>query len=615
MVIEELKLTQFKGFREFTLACSPFTCLVGLNSQGKTSILQAIRLLHDIINFAFQDKEQPDFSNPQWQSDPSRGIKRLNFGDPDAIWLDKRTSEPCRIAAKYTEHVEVQLEITGRNRYDLDILANGKSIKSGIDDDANKQIIRDIVSLQPAYMPPVGTVSPTENLLHYPQFTQQIDMGRYSECWRSRLYWLWNDGDKAAFNDLMWLVQQYLPDATILPPSLTHDQPPKVLIEFEEGGTKFDISTSGGGLRTLLNLAIVLKFSPAKCILCDEPDSHLHGNLQKAIARMLLDFSIETDRQIFVATHAPDFIAEVSIDSISWVDRKQREGRRCNDIGRVLADLGAVSKADAVRACGADKVLFIEGSVDREVLRFLISLTGGQNPFNDESVIVGHLPNGKGDASHLAVFADLLRSTFKLDVAIACLIDNDYESSVSDTNNGSLGANPLLLPLGRKEIENYLLEPKVLAKAAEAAAERRKERSNTSIIPPDHDAFYNKLEEIFKETEIRDEVRLQLVPRYRASLDQKNDSSTRERNAEQWFQEKWNDEQWRIRNCPGKAVLKKIRGWCQNDYGITLTTKSLVDAVVECPPDIADIAQKLEEFFYKSKNGTRIGCRVPHSTP
>ena len=64
MFIEELKLTLFKGFREFTLACSPFTCLVGLNSQGKTSILQAIRLLHDIITFAFRNGDQPDFAKP-----------------------------------------------------------------------------------------------------------------------------------------------------------------------------------------------------------------------------------------------------------------------------------------------------------------------------------------------------------------------------------------------------------------------------------------------------------------------------------------------------------------------------------------------------------------------
>lgn len=271
MFIEELKLTLFKGFREFTLACSPFTCLVGLNSQGKTSILQAIRLLHDIITFAFGNRDHPDFANPQWRSNPSQVINRLASGDPDAIWLNKKTSDTCKIAARYTGNIEVFLEISGRNNYDLDIRVADISIKDTISDSANRQAITDISLLRPAYLPPVGAVSPTEDLLHHPQLTQQMDTGRDSECWRSRLWWLWNDGERASFDQLVQLVQQYLPDAKILPPRLTHNQPPKVLIEFQEGETKFDISTSGGGLRTLLNLAMVLHFSSARCILCDEP--------------------------------------------------------------------------------------------------------------------------------------------------------------------------------------------------------------------------------------------------------------------------------------------------------------------------------------------------------
>lgn len=597
MIIEELKLTLFKGFREFTLACSPFTCLVGLNSQGKTSILQAIRLLHDIITFAFGNRDQPDFANPQWRSNPSQVINRLAFGDPDAIWLNKKTSDTCKIAARYTGNIEVFLEISGRNNYDLDIRVAGSSIKDTISDPTNGQAITDIFLLRPAYLPPVGAVSPTEDLLHHPQLTRQMDMGRDSECWRSGLYWLWNDGNRASFDQLVQLVQQYLPDAQILPPRLTHDQPPKVLIEFEEGETKFDISTSGGGFRTLLNLATVLHFSPARCILCDEPDSHLHGSLQRAIARMLLDFSVENNRQVFVATHAPDFIAETPVESIVWIDRTQREGRRCSDIGRVLADLGAISKADAVRAYGANKILFIEGSFDRAALERLLGLAGGMNLFADPSVLIGTLPSGKGDAIHLRTFGELLRNVFKLDVAIACLTDNDYDLGTSDANRALLGQSPLLLSLGRKEVENYLLDAQALAGAMAVAAERRNERTDGAVAPPSRDVVSAKLAEIINEKVIRDTVRLQLVPQYRETLDRSLDASTREAKAEQWFQERWNDEQWRICHCPGKAVLKKVREWCTNEYGLTLTTKALTDAVTACPSDIGDIAQRLQAFF------------------
>ena len=103
--------------------------------------------------------------------------------------------------------------------------------------------------------------------------------------------------------------------------------------------------------------------------------------------------------------------------------------------------------------------------------------------------------------------------------------------------------------------------------------------------------------------EIRDLVRWHLVPQYRETLDTHLDTSTREANAEQWFTKQWEDGQWRIRNCPGKSVLKKVRNWAQNGFGLTLTTKLIMDALTECPADIADTAQKLQTYFYGDTSG------------
>jgi predicted ATP-dependent endonuclease of OLD family len=71
MMIEEIHLVSFKGFRDFTLKCAPVTVLVGLNSSGKTSILQSIQLVDDIVRYAFGGwngvaVERPNFSNVQW---------------------------------------------------------------------------------------------------------------------------------------------------------------------------------------------------------------------------------------------------------------------------------------------------------------------------------------------------------------------------------------------------------------------------------------------------------------------------------------------------------------------------------------------------------------------
>ena len=172
MKLEELKLVSFKGFSEFRVPLTQFTCLVGPNNGGKTSILHAVQLLFDILRFAFGNRTQPDFANIQWQSNPTQVLQRLTFGDPDAIWLRKRTSEQCRIEATLSEGVSIALLIKGPNSYVLDITREGKSINTSPLGPEHRPIIEAIWKLQPAYVPPVGAVAPAEGFLNHHQLEQ-----------------------------------------------------------------------------------------------------------------------------------------------------------------------------------------------------------------------------------------------------------------------------------------------------------------------------------------------------------------------------------------------------------------------------------------------------------
>ena len=136
-----------------------------------------------------------------------------------------------------------------------------------------------------------------------------------------------------------------------------------------------------------------------------------HNNGEKTTilqAQMLTQYAVENETQVIVATHGPDFIAACPVDALVWVDTQLREGRRCSDLGRTLADLGSITKADAARAYGANKILFVEGSLDQNVLRQLFGLSRRKNPFDYGSVIVANLPGGKGDQYHVEMFKKML---------------------------------------------------------------------------------------------------------------------------------------------------------------------------------------------------------------
>jgi predicted ATP-dependent endonuclease of OLD family len=400
-------------------------------------------------------------------------------------------------------------------------------------------------------------------------------------------------------------VQKYLPDTVLKLPQLTHQSPPQVLIEFEEDETNFDISVSGGGLRTISSLAVILHFSKSRCLLLDEPDAHLHSTLQHQVAQMLLDHCVEKNVQVFVTSHAPDFIAEIPVEYLTWIDRTKQESRSCNGVGQFLADLGAVTKADAIRNYGANKILFVEGGIDRTVLSKLASYFFQKdstriNPFADSSIIIAELPDGKGDSKYLDAFQKILFEAFRIDVKIACIVDNDYELSINDSSIKDVSAsNTLLLQLNRKEIENYLLDYEVIAQAAAALVEERKKYTGKSISYPTVEEIKAEVNSILDSPEIRSTVKCQLVPKYREKiLDSSLDTSTKERKGEEWFDKNWNDENWRIRNCPGKEVLKRLRTWCQQTYGLTLTPPKLAATLHQLPDDVQEIMDKLQEYFY-----------------
>jgi len=247
---------------------------------------------------------------------------------------------------------------------------------------------------------------------------------------------------------------------------------------------------------------------------------------------MLLDFCQEEDIQVIIASHSPEMLAGIPIESQTWIDRKKTEAGRTNSIGTILADLGALSKADAIRACGADKVLFLEGSLDQRLLKHIFSPSGIRSPFVDPRVIVPSLPSGKGDSVHLKMFRRLLLEAFRLDVKVACITDRDFDLEGTKEEDDDV----LVVALGRKEVENFFLDPDILVSAVNSVADRRSARTRQLAQRPSRDEIVRVLDSVVNQPTVKSAVRWQLVPQYRESLDRSQHRSSKEAEADTWFE-------------------------------------------------------------------------------
>lgn len=601
MIIEELTVQSFKGFQKFTLPCSELTVLVGENNSGKTSILQALQVISSILRFAFGDGESPNFEPVRWQSNPESQFRKLGYPPhlSDEIWHNRITSQPCNVSVKLSEEIEVNLDLPGPQSYRLDILEKGTSIKTNVLEENNQELVTKLYRwFRTEFVPPVGTITPVEKNLSYPELENMLRDGKSSEVWRVNLYWIYND-KKEAFGEYVAAIRKYLPEIELLAPRLAHNNPSTVEIRFKDKGTNLDILSGGGGLRTIMSLLARIVFTDARVLLFDEPDAHLHGTLQREIARMLSDYVSENEVQIFVSTHAPDFIAEVPLESLVWIDRGSTRGLACEGIGKILAELGSMSHIDAIRAVGADKVLFVEGNMDKGILGNLMSKTGFQNPFEDNEVLTAELPGGKGDKRHVTAFARFQREVFKCELKMGCITDNDYEMMPNDTTSDA-GTNDQVIftQLGVKEVENYLIGAEVIYAAANCAATRRNEHSANECKVPRLEEIRNKLEEVLEIGEIQDAVKWHFVAQYAQRQSASLSDPTILREGKETFDEKWADFEWKIRNCPGKKVLKRVREWIQREFKLTITNKVLVEAMDECPKDVVKIAKDISGHFW-----------------
>jgi energy-coupling factor transporter ATP-binding protein EcfA2 len=568
-----VSLKSFKGFRDFRIPLEAFTNIVGLNSRGKTSILQAVRFAFELMRHAFNGSRRgADFGNVQWSFGPSDVLNRYSLSDPAAIWFGRNTTSPCQVTLRFSGDIEVEAKVTGPSRCELDVRFSGKSSKHQPLTEEQRIQIHELLALNVVFVPPLGATSSVEHWLNKVNFDQEAQRGRYAETWRNSLFWLYNDGDKDSYKRVVELVLRYIPDAAILPPRLSGDHSPNVIIEFKEHGQKYDIGLSGAGMRSLLNLAAVLLLSESRVILLDEPDAHLHGTLQRSIARMLADFSAEHGVQIITATHAPEFLSETPIESVRWVDRGEREARPANSLARVLVDLGSISSTEAANVGAAAAVLFVEGLTDKRVLASAFVRCGLKDPTTDSTVAVAKLPDGKSSADGVRMLPTLMKSISHRDIRVACLVDNDWEL----TGETSAPSDDGIVSLPRKEIENHLIEPSVFAVAAKRAAEKR-----GGARYPEESAVRVQLDAIIEP--LKETVRCQLAWRYRESLSNGLDHTTREQRAGQWFAEKWKDPEWRIRAVPGKIVLASLRRWCQSTYQLTVSDRLLADSMVPDP--------------------------------
>ena len=196
------------------------------------------------------------------------------------------------------------------------------------------------------------------------------------------------------------------------------------------------------------------------CVLMDEPELHLHPNLQGKILDYLRNLAVRERVQFILATHSPTIVEHASSDELYLLRPSEMVGVDDNQLSRIATDndrlnlmrdvFGSTSNITAMR-----NILVVEGrksdnrsrrASDERILSFL------SDRFAQLTIRSG---GGKDQCKSLAQsLTDILSDELSLQLRAYALVDRDLEEGEPDESNVQF------LPVSM--IENFLVDPEVL---------------------------------------------------------------------------------------------------------------------------------------------------------
>lgn len=478
-MITKLTLRNFKSVGEQVYDFTRFDLLVGRNNSGKSTLLQAMAIWQFCVDEFHRSRRTgstgiqvvlpnftalpvPEFillwkdrTDRNYPLDPATGKKKQEFVLIEILleWQD---------AAGKTGAFGVELRYHSPQTM-YAIPSGGWSVFRACEKAGSLPRI--------AYVPPFSGLEPTEKFLDISPMRQQVGKGQPGSVLRNLLLRVSSPSPRdngeqpplrapkaADWKELAAMVERWF-SVKIGAPRYESTKDVYITVEYTDGGRSYDIISGGSGFhQTLTLLAFLFGYRPTT-ILLDEPDAHLHVNLQREVLDYFKRKSQELGTQFLIATHAEEFAR--GVDASQIVSLLKRKPTRVESTPAVLQAMADVSNEELTRLMASPHILYVEGESDERILRAWAGACGAQQAMDEvcfKTMGGGGKKNMKLRAdAHFAALQQLVPGVSRL-----MLFDFDDADEAFHPNAG----NPVLAEWKRKNIENYLLVPDAWRRAA-----------------------------------------------------------------------------------------------------------------------------------------------------
>lgn len=578
-MLEVIEVNNFRGFETHRIYFKETSILVGKNNAGKSTIVEALRLVALVANRFKTSNYKPPPENMNL-SNAYRGIRPSVHGlDLNFESVFHRYGEPpSKITATFSTGSTIEIYI-GLEEVVYGVVKDksGKIVKSK----ASAKMV-DIPSINA--LPQIGPLNRTEKILSSEYVKASTNSSLTSLHFRNQLNIYPDLIDE--FEELCSKTWNSLAGFELLKTSSLPGSDLEVLVRDKD--FVCEVGWTGHGLQMWLQtMWFLVRNSTTKTLILDEPDVYMHADLQRKLIRLLRD----NGHQVIIATHSVEIMAEVEPGEIIVINKERKISNFANtlkSVQQVIDHFGGIHNIEMARLWNSRKLIIVEGK-DVGLLKILQDKL---HPSSDEPLdIVPSIAIGGWGGWNYAIGSKILIKSTTETISTHCILDSDYftELDIQKRKKEAYEHNINLHIWSRKEIENYFLNDDLIFRYIS-------EKSGDNKI--DKLSVKNKLNEILEE--LKDQT-FDAIAQHYYNQNKAKGFANANNHARKIIDEAWLSEDGRLSICSGKEVISKLSGWSNERYGVSFSSKSLarIIAITEIPNEMKEVISSLENnsFF------------------
>lgn len=578
-MLHTLEIENFRCFKKHTVPFRENTVVVGQNNAGKSTLIEALRLvaLAQTRYRTLQYEGPPSWLDGVGLKEPgvTPSIERFDLS-PEGLFY-RYSEPPARIGARF------------RNGTRLDVYV-GPGFQLFVT--VHKSKIRPVYSRTEA----LNTHVPDMAVM--PQLTLPLDRERLLTAKTVREGMGFHLASHHFRNEILLLKENYYDDfrklAELTWPGLQIQRleqsgsasEPVLSLTVRDGPFVAELAWMGSGLKMWIQIMWFLAWArPKRVIVLDEPDIHMHPDLQRKLAHLTSSMKAQT----ILTTHSVELLSEIDPNDVLVLDKSQLKSEFATKVTAVqnaLDSMGSGQSVMLMRLWTAKKFLLVEGKDVPLLSKFQSVLfpnspvpfgavpsqsIGGWNGWQRAIGAAGTLQNAAGDR-----------------IRVYCILDSDYqtETALASREKDAKQSGIDLHIWSHNELESYFLVPEAIARTINEEIEEGVEQVSVAKVEDALDAI---AEELKSETVDMFATQYQLA-------DKKAGVAAANQRARARVAASWGTLRNKVKIVPGKDSFSRLSKWTQNAYSVSLSLGAVARKLEpgEIDPEVAKVVTAIE---------------------